>query len=84
MPKPHRRHRKARPAKSAAREVQSDSTPQQPRHNHEPQPRQSRADDGHRASCPSLAHWLRGITVGHVLLVLCLALASGVASSRHP
>ena len=81
MPKPHRRHRKDRPAKSAApSEVQSDSTPHQPRHNTQPQPRQSRADDGHRASCHSVAYRQQGITLGHYLLVLCLALASGVAN----
>ena len=84
MPKPHRRqrpnrHRKDRPAKS---EVQSDSTPHQPRHNHEPQPRQSRADDGHRASWHSVAYRQQGITLGHILMVLCLALASGVAAIK--
>jgi len=80
MPKPHRRHRKDRPAKSAApSEVQSES-PEQPRPDAQPQPRQSRIDDGHRASCLGLAYRLRGITVAHVLLVLCLALASGVAN----
>lgn len=81
MPKPHRRQRPNRPAKSAApSEVQNDSTPQQSRRNHKPQPRQSSADDAHRASWPSLAYWLRDIALGHVLLVLCLALASGVAN----
>lgn len=62
-------------------EVQSES-PESPRPNAQPQPRQDggSATDTGSASCHSLDYWQHGITVGHYLLVLCLALASGVAN----
>jgi len=72
---------KSSQSKPPSAEVQSES-PEQPRPDAQPQLRQSRADDAdtHHASWHSVAYRQQGITLTHVLLVLCLALASGVAN----
>ena len=82
MPRPHRRRRQNHRARNAASEVQNDPAPQQPRPNAQPQPRQygDHISDTGRVSRLGMDDRQRGITVGHILLVLCLALASGVAN----